>query len=1470
MERSNPRHAKTHKAGWYLLPACVVGLVLAISCTNIGGGGGGDNTNDNGQGSPQRDEILSLRNNFNVSGSGQITIQYNVVAPATVSAFYVQVESPTTGSPDIGTPVVFAANAPAGNGQVVTLVYSDLETGAYQVGLNISRPSGNSTVRSQGYLIIEAPPDPEFLAPTENLQIHQGEFVDISFDNRKTPATRVRWRLFYKTYDVRDTDQDVVFNALDQCPQTSVDERGQVDAFGCGPTQLAAGDDFDGDGVPNNADECPATTTGLDVDRAGCSQDQLGIELAIGDGNENTFRWDTTGVQRANYRLGVSATDTGQSIAATFAADSSRIVTKFAAAIVSIDEPAPPPTPPTLVFNKPIKDVQTFGTEIVEIEFDATIRTAGATGSVDIFLDDDTTPNNGNEIVLLDDASVDTTTTSFSTANLQEGIYNVGGTIDDSANIPVTVYAAGRVDVVKNAALAVNEPSSPLPVRPNANVQVAWTTNVPPHVATLEVYAQRVNAQGQPEGAEIQIRPPGPPLSGTDTDIFRPTESGVYRVFVRVDFTIDDRENLLKPAPADVRVTTLPPTLWLGEFAAEDARIDGAILEGVNFEDNLGTSVIRVPDLNGDDADELLVVARYGKPGFKNPNGLGEGEAYLIYGTPDRLVGPINANETGKDLMGITFTGIRTRGEPANREQTQGLSAVAVIPDLDDDGLPELVFSFPRTLSRGHNIDVLQDGLTPDQFLTSLERPGQFLRGGLVIVSSKNRNLIFPENDQLSPVIRLDLVGQQFEVNGPAFGGVETAAFADIRSRNPCLDEEVPCQCPLECPDGQECPPAQEEETACIEYCGTPVLCSELCDAMGDDCWGDCLCPNGGEEGDGQYDAMTGPGQGTGFVGPLADTWYERYYCQQDWDCGFCVGSMVYPVPVCSYVYDPMTCPDPLHQNDVCRTGGCTPFKPVFSDVGLPGQSGFYPTWNPAPPTRNNPIEPFGARIIGLSTYGGPQDGDHFGTSMTVSNSNPVGPAELLVSAPDRRQAVPTLGLNQQNQCVERGVDGEVNNMLDTNDDGCPDPIAFPGIVYMINFEIENRSGQRRPYNLWEDDPVGRIPPKPHQYMVGTPSHCESFTISNTDSISGRIENPEAIRIIGQANERIKNILGVDDFNDDGREDIMVGVPEANGAKGHVYVAFRREKRLEGDYVLGKLALAPNNPNRLDGIFVVWADEDNAAFGTSLATGVDFNHDGLSDLVIGAPNARASTGQQGQFTNGVGSVIIVFSNPNLVTPQGGITVGELLRTGRAVKITGNFLDENGNFGFNVADGGDIDGDGHNDLLIAAPGATPRFDPTPTDAVDALTEPGLDQDFDGVRDDIATEYGLAGFDNAMTRAGVVYVISGANDFSETPNGEVSVRQLGTDALRGMIVAGRRSLDFLGGGDAGDAANGGNAVKATRGRSFGLATAGDLDGDGKADFTVGSVLADPRRDRITGEGVRNGGEVYIIYGGTLPEM
>jgi hypothetical protein len=118
----------------------------------------------------------------------------------------------------------------------------------------------------------------------------------------------------------------------------------------------------------------------------------------------------------------------------------------------------------------------------------------------------------------------------------------------------------------------------------------------------------------------------------------------------------------------------------------------------------------------------------------------------------------------------------------------------------------------------------------------------------------------------------------------------------------------------------------------------------------------------------------------------------------------------------------------------------------------------------------------------------------------------------------------------------------------------------------------------------------------------------------------GRNFLEQPLKILGQSGDHISNIVGIPDFNLDGRNDILIGAPLANGGKGHVYVAYRREAGVEGDYDLSKLALGVNDPERLNGLLVFSDTADS--LGSSLASRVDFNGDGVPDVVFSSPDAN--------------------------------------------------------------------------------------------------------------------------------------------------------------------------------------------------------------------------------------------------------
>jgi hypothetical protein len=142
------------------------------------------------------------------------------------------------------------------------------------------------------------------------------------------------------------------------------------------------------------------------------------------------------------------------------------------------------------------------------------------------------------------------------------------------------------------------------------------------------------------------------------------------------------------------------------------------------------------------------------------------------------------------------------------------------------------------------------------------------------------------------------------------------------------------------------------------------------------------------------------------------------------------------------------------------------------------------------------------------------------------------------------------------------------------------------------------------------------------------------------------------------------------DFNSDGRGDVAVGAPGHSTATGAVYVM--RGTATPTDGRIDSLRYS-----RLSGI------NTNDRCGTALAVG-DTDNDGAPDLMIGAPNQVTQAGR-------------VHIIPGEDITSGTDTVNdrsEVNHTGTTVY---------GHAGSSLASGGDVDGDGDDDLIVGGPG-----------------------------------------------------------------------------------------------------------------------------------------------------------------------
>jgi hypothetical protein len=1449
----------------------------------------GDNGDNGTEGTPTA-SINNLTSDIRVSGEQSVTVVYSAGPDAAaVSAFYIEVESAAPNANTVGVEVVFADGLATGDNQTTALNTTPLPVGFYRVGLNVTAGGETLRVLSLGTIQVTTLPDPTFTLPNQSVFAQPGGNVQISA-NVGDAENAVQWRIFF---------------------------------------------------VPR--DERPSLTP-----------DQYGTQIAAGTANVAQATWFTAGVPLGEYEIGIFVTDSGQSIADTVASGATDDIKGpfFNSFTVTLTEEPPAVIPPSLVVSEPAIDKNLLvanpsdaGQGNVLVQFSATVfQGPEELQFLDVFYDFDGEAGTGDEQLISGSLPISATNAVFRVASIDVGTTAfIGVTVNDGVTPPVTRYANGTIRRASFAetVLNVTSPSNSGPFAPGETLTARWLLNAPDaeQGGSISVYLRQVGSDDLPLNSTLvddDILTNGLPLNQS-AYAFPLLDLGRFIVTVRVDIVGDD-DPLVESADPIVIVTTLPKVYWVGDITSASASFRATALDGVNFEDNAGLAFAGGEDFNGDGRDDFVINARYGKPGFVNPSGVGIGEAYLVRGATDLAGRRFNLNQVGSEsLPGVIFTGPRTE----SNDETYGISTVFLSSDADGDNLGELWFGVPFTNSVVR--DPRQNNVRDTR--RNIEREGMFVNGGVVCVSSQNSLLTgTADSDTEGNRIELDQVGMFFEENivGPEppnedlcvdghpwladFLGYEngecptgegvqgiplSGCYGDPDGESDTLmapawgftpylannyiwstlirEQTFPCEARVDFWDGNQCPSCNplDETGECNALC-TQFDFVNLSDWQdfppglvpggtftAQSAWEptfalnefpycatiDLVEPGVGPECSVQQDinaAILAAGQGTFRLTDVVN----GYYSNLD---PIALGAFWTEVnPALGFKIPPGTVLSP----DLLPVGfGSEDLDDVFT--------GFYKDCTAIVDNvcvRNQPEEPFGMRIIGR-----PQSSLHTSFSLFGSSITQVGNS-IIVSSPFRD--------------AYEGYDAD--GLIGGEDAANP----RAGILYLFDN-----------LNYWENPAVtqaGRIPPKPHMYMAGSGGNTGFIGAEGIQELRGTpigglalprwdlavergsVLSNDTPRIVGAADENIDTVVGVADFGDDGLEDFAVGSPQLGGGDGAVYIVFRRPSSLEDDFILEKLGLAIEDPERLDGVLIRGDAGAGEQLGQSIATGVDFDGDGVGDVVIGNPNGN----------DGKGEVLIVFSRTGVVSPQGGIDVESILADGQAARILGNEIGSE--FGFNVANAGDIDGDGRDDLLIAAPSATPRYDPNLDDSIDQLTEPGLDRNSDGLQDDVTGRLGspdgvVDEFDD-LIRAGVVYVVFGDGNARSWKAGgtapfEISIGVLGSPLLDGAIFVGangeRESLDgtfiggdYLGGGDASDGADdegrlgfnrGGNDLKdpadligATRGRSFGLGQAGDVDGDGRGDFLLGSILADPRVNSQTGKGVRNAGTAYLIYG------
>jgi hypothetical protein len=833
---------------------------------------------------------------------------------------------------------------------------------------------------------------------------------------------------------------------------------------------------------------------------------------------------------------------------------------------------------------------------------------------------------------------------------------------------------------------------------------------------------------------------------------------------------------------------------WLGPFELDllDDSSRGAVLCGRHAHDLAGSVLTRVPDVDGDGDDELVIGARFGKPVSVNPQGVGFGEAYLIYGsggnnTPEnprvRLHGVHSLREVGQEtLQGLVFPGMRM---PMNTTWTQGLADVACVPDLDGDDRPEIVFGFPRAESLSLKAPHLVQGVAYQDLALEADLPGmgnleydainygtgqwtantaQFVRGGVVIVSSHNAMLLDAArlNRRGDRVLDLHEVGQLFDTM--------TLPTLTKYVRNVEPDMSVNAY--------EAMPAARELERWWVVWdtvfsgAGPGGFCMPWTDSPADPPLSNpiAFAPARAAAGDAVVDAYSDC-----LVLHRWYAWVEESECAQ-------------PLPGTS-----LTCLGAWATDPELATCAWT---------------GFYG------PAVTPPIyAPVGARVLGQSVD------DHLGATVSADK------AWLYLAAPQRtarREDIPTL----------------------------PEDRPEAGVVYQYRTNARWYNSSVTLTQLWIEPnqawphPDSELPertdytmPVPHQYIIktvgslrGNPAQQEfvipagpctpaydSGYVAPADDVLSYRPYPLATagfyvahvpQVVGpHEGARIAFVRALGDVDADGVGDFAVGSQDVRDADssgafvgpvvGSVFIVYGRPLGLDGDYLLERLALSHADPSRLNGV-LIQGTTPAEPLGRAFDAAGDFNGDGIADVIIGSEYGAG----------GRGEAIVVFGSPTLESPAGGWTVAEIVAAGRAIHILGE--EPGDRAGANVAGAGDVDGDGFDDVLIAAP-------------------------------------------DAANGRGKVYLVYGSPSLS----GELDLSDIAAGTLPGAMFIGRNTNDYVGGGET-TVFNTDPSGGWTRANSRGVAALGDIDGDGFDDFAISAMLASP--DRAT-----EAGEVYICYGG-----
>ncbi|MEL6929085.1 MAG: hypothetical protein AAFO95_10650, partial [Cyanobacteria bacterium J06600_6] len=364
------------------------------------------------------------------------------------------------------------------------------------------------------------------------------------------------------------------------------------------------------------------------------------------------------------------------------------------------------------------------------------------------------------------------------------------------------------------------------------------------------------------------------------------------------------------------------------------------------------------------------------------------------------------------------------------------------------------------------------------------------------------------------------------------------------------------------------------------------------------------------------------------------------------------------------------------------------------------------------------------------------------------------------------------------------------------------------------------------------------------------------------------------------AEDNLGTAISAGDLNGDGIDDLVLGAANAgervssygnsySEANGETYVIFGRQNGFNSEVDL-------TNLNGSNG-FTLRGIDPGDLLGTAVTSVGDINGDGINDLAISAVDAgRETTNNNGFTTSDLrGEVYVLFGNNNGFNSRFDLSN---LNGSNGFILEGK--DANDSLGGSLSNGGDINGDGIDDLVIGA-----------VNAGNVLDSPFAD----GYSDQRGEVYVVFGSRNGFkARTTVTQRLNGNNGFTlsgigveDSLGSDVSnIGDLNGDGIEDLIIGAKRASvagEYTQEGQAYvvfgrqggfnsqfdlnslDGSNGFSLAGIDSNDGLGNAvSAGDFNGDGLDDLFVGASNAGENLSAYGYDYSDQRGEAYVIFG------